>query len=99
MKLKVLLVEDEPIARLVNTRLLEDLGYKPDIATTGEEAVKMASDNYDVIFMDIGLPGINGLEATSQIRALEEVSGNKAKIIALTAYSINEYKDKCLNSG
>lgn len=96
---KILLVEDEPIARMVNTQLLKDLGYMPDIAVTGEEAVEMSNKDYDIIFMDIGLPGINGLEATKKIREIEAAQGKRATIIALTAYSINEYRDKCIEAG
>lgn len=96
---KVLLVEDEVIARMVNTRLLQELGYTPDIAETGEEAVLMSQSGYDVILMDIGLPGIDGLEATRQIRAFEATLNRQARMVALTAYAIESYHDKCIEAG
>lgn len=96
---KVLLVEDEVIARMVNTRLLQQLGYAPDVAETGEAAVLMSQSGYDVILMDIGLPGIDGLEATRQIRAFEATLGRRARMVALTAYPIEEYRNKCIEAG
>lgn len=96
---KVLLVEDEVIARMVNTRLLQQLGYAPDVAETGEAAVLMSQSGYDVILMDIGLPGIDGLEATRQIRAFEATLGRRARMVALTAYPIEEYRNKCVEAG
>ena len=99
MDKKILLVEDEAIAQIINTRLLQDLGYKPDMATTGEDAVLMSQSGYDVILMDIGLPGIDGLEATRQIRAYEATLGRRARIVALTAYRIEEYREKCIEAG
>lgn len=96
---KVLLVEDEVIARMVNTRLLQQLGYTPDVAENGEDAVLMSQAGYDVILMDIGLPGIDGLEATRQIRASETTQGRRARMVALTAYSIESYRDKCDEAG
>ena len=99
MNKKILLVEDEPMARLVNTQLLRDLGYSPDIAVSGEEAVSMSHSHYDVILMDIGLPGMNGIEATQHIRAIEANNTNRATIIALTAYPIEEYREQCEQAG
>jgi CheY-like chemotaxis protein len=96
---KILLVEDEPLARMVNTRFLQTLGYIPDVAITGEEAVAMSRTGYDVIFMDIGLPGIDGLEATRQIRAYETAHGWHSTIIALSAYAIATHRDKCIEAG
>jgi CheY-like chemotaxis protein len=96
---KVLLVEDEAIARMVNTRFLHALGHDTDVAVTGEEAVTMSANGYDVIFMDIGLPGIDGLEATRQIRAMEAAGGQRTTIIALTAYPVETYRQSCLEAG
>jgi CheY-like chemotaxis protein len=93
-KLKILLVEDDAIAALVNQRLLVDLGYSADIAKDGKEALLMANKGYDLIFMDIGLPdGVDGFMVTEDIRKIEKQRGFKAAYIAaLTAYNLEEIK-------
>lgn len=54
---------------------------------------------YHIILIDIGLPGIDGLEATRQIRAHEAGGNQHSRIIALTAYAISDYRDKCMQAG
>lgn len=99
--LKILLVEDEPIAMFANRNLLLRMGYTPDTAETGKEALSMALANqpYDVILMDIGLPDINGIQVARKIRQREQ--GQKPTcIIALTAYiEDEELKTECLLAG
>jgi CheY-like chemotaxis protein len=97
--LKILLVEDNPIAAMVNSKLLEELGYKPDTAVNGTEAINMADNHYDLIFMDIGLPDINGIAASAEIRRREQEGQKHARIVALTAYKSEEVRDNCLKSG
>lgn len=97
--LKILLVEDNPIAAMVNSKLLEELGYKPDTAVNGTEAITMADNHYDLIFMDIGLPDIDGITASAEIRRREQEGQKHARIVALTAYKSEEVLDHCLKSG
>lgn len=69
-------------------------------ANTGLEAIKQyKGTNPDIVFMDIHMPVLDGLEATIQIRALENLSGKHVPIVALTAGAIFEDKEKCLASG
>jgi CheY-like chemotaxis protein len=97
-KPKILLVEDNPIILKIHKAIIEkSIDETIEIAERGDEAVlKVAKTNYDLIFMDIGLPGINGFEATKQIRDLKN---SKATIIGLTAYSLPEVEERCLNAG
>lgn len=97
--LKILIVEDEPIAVLVNRKLLEKLGYTPDVATNGAQAIEMAANSYDIIFMDIGLPDMDGITVASEIRHRESKNQKSACIIALTGYFLKEVRDKCLKAG
>jgi two-component system sensor histidine kinase/response regulator len=97
--LKVLLVEDYFINQEVTVDMLEMLDCQADVAEDGHTAVKMATENkYDLIIMDLQIPGIDGLEATKQIRAVEK-GVNPAIIIALTASAMQGDMEKCLSSG
>lgn len=99
-KLKILLVEDDPIVEKVHTLMLKKSGYTVQHAATGYQAVAMAKDHFDVIFMDIGLPDISGYEATKQIRNYQKNQNQSHTfIIGLTGYAHEEYKIKCLEAG
>jgi CheY-like chemotaxis protein len=71
--ISVLAVDDDPLCLRAVVFALEKAALSPDVATDGEQAVELASGkSYDVIFMDIQMPGIDGLTATSQIRGMEK---------------------------
>jgi len=98
-KHKVLLVEDTPIAIKVAVIILNMLGCKIDVAEKGMVALEMATKNkYDLILMDIGLPDIDGLTVTKQIRQ-QELEGKHVPIIALTAHSETAIKEKLFEVG
>src|ERR1700678_3501431 len=95
-KPKVLLVEDEPLIQKIHRLMLEKIGCEVELAGSGSEALNKIANHYDIIFMDIGLPDINGFEVTREFRQHELINAHKpTPIIALTAYCLHEVRDKC----
>jgi len=73
--LAVLCAEDNPYGRVILNTILGELGHRADFVNSGEEAAAVVARGYDVVLMDVTLPGINGLEATRRIRALPGAAG------------------------
>jgi CheY-like chemotaxis protein len=95
---KILLVEDNEMNRDMLSRRLARSGYEVIIAEDGAGGVAMAnSDRPDLILMDMGLPMIDGWEATRRIKAAPEL--HKIPIIALTAHAMATDRDKALEAG
>jgi signal transduction histidine kinase/CheY-like chemotaxis protein len=93
---KVLLVEDNKINQMITQKMLEKRGISCNIIDNGEDAIEDAKANdYDLILMDVHLPGINGTEATSEIRKFN----SHIPIVALTAISLNENREMLLSYG
>ena len=96
--LQILLAEDSAINRKLLTRFIQKIGHSVTTATNGREAVELWRHNpYDIILMDINMPIMDGLEATKEIRRLEE--GRRIVIIALTASSSDEDRKMCEQAG
>lgn len=92
----VLLVEDNKINQMITQKMLENKGMICTIIDNGEEAIsELAKNNYDLVLMDVHLPGINGTETTEQIRTFNA----HTPIIALTAISLNENRETLLSFG
>ena len=99
-RLRILLVEDNAINQRVVSRILQNHGHEVVIATNGQEAVDLAlRDRFDLAFMDVQMPVMDGLQATIAIRAAEVGIGRRLPIIAMTAHAMKEDRDRCLESG
>jgi CheY-like chemotaxis protein len=99
---RVLLAEDVEINREIVLALLEPTGLAIDCAENGEEAVKAfrkAPARYDIIFMDLQMPKMDGFEATRRIRATEAARATEIPIIAMTANVFREDIERCLEAG
>ncbi|MCI0588658.1 MAG: response regulator [Planctomycetes bacterium] len=96
---RVLLVEDDPVNRLVATALLRRIGIEPALASNGREAVEaFARETFDLVLMDVQMPELDGREATVAIRAAE-APGQRVPIVAVTAHATKEDRERCLASG
>ena len=92
---RILLVEDNEANIKLFTSILEKIGYPTDVARTGTQAVRYATQNlYDLILMDIGIPEFDGLDATRHIREADPPYSN-ATIYALTADDGKMMMDAC----
>ncbi len=94
--IKILLVEDDRMLQFVFKRQMQRLGFLvAELADNGKAAVeKMAAGQFDIVFMDVALPGMDGIEATMLIRKAE--SDRRTPIVGLTAYGERQL---CLNAG
>ncbi len=97
--MKVLLVEDNEVNQLVATKYLQKWGINPDLADNGRIALeKSQKESYDLILMDLQMPEMDGFEATKSIRQINS-HYETIPIIALTAASFGEIKEKVANAG
>jgi CheY-like chemotaxis protein len=95
---KVLLVEDNPLNMELIIEILRSQGFTVDTADDGEKAIIMAEKSkYDLILMDIALPGIDGVETTKKIRSKPQFKN--VPFIALTAFAMAGDKERLLNAG
>jgi len=97
--MNILLAEDSEINTLFMTTTLSNAGHKVDAVITGLEALEKLQENkYDIVFMDIHMPEMDGITATKEWRA-QEPEDRKTPIIALTANVLEEDRIKCLQAG
>ena len=95
----ILVVEDNRINQTVLSHQLKNLGYAVEVAENGAEAVeKVKTSRYDLIFMDVQMPVMDGLQATQQIRSLGENLGS-TPIVAVTANAFQSEREKCFAFG
>ncbi|HVE72322.1 MAG TPA: ATP-binding protein [Thermoanaerobaculia bacterium] len=95
-RVRVLLVDDSEVNLEVVSEMLRRLGHDVTIAADGESALtRLGAETFDVVFMDVQLPGMDGLETTRRFRD----SGNRTPVIALTAHTSARDRDRCLAAG
>jgi PAS domain S-box-containing protein len=98
-QLRVLVVDDVPVNLIVVEKMLDSLGYLVESACDGIEAVEaVKSRHYDIIFMDIQMPEMDGIEATRRIRALD-IERSSIPIVAITANTQESDRDACIEIG
>jgi len=95
---KALLVEDNPLNMELIIEILMSQGFTVDTAGDGEKAIMMTEKSmYDLVLMDIALPGIDGIETTKKIRGRPQF--NNVPFVALTAFAMAGDKERLLNAG
>jgi CheY-like chemotaxis protein len=97
---RVLVVEDNQVNQRLAVRQLQRLGFAAKTVSNGREAVEAETrEHYDLIFMDVQMPVMDGFEAAAEIRRLEIRSRRRVPIVAMTANALNEDRDACLAAG
>ena len=99
-KLRILLVEDNEVNQKLAQRLLEKRGHHVTVTGNGREALAaLDREDFDVAFMDVQMPEMDGFGATAAIRARERETGSHLPIIAMTAHAIQGDRERCLAAG
>jgi len=97
---RILVAEDHPVNRKLVVKLLENKAMVPILASNGGEVLRaMKDDAFDLILMDIQMPGMDGIEATLAIREREKAAGGHIPILAMTAHAMASDREKCLDAG
>ncbi len=99
-RLNVLLAEDNLVNQKLAVRILEKRGHRVKVVDSGLAALEaLEAELFDVIFMDVQMPEMDGLEATTKIRQKEQDDGTHVPIIAMTAHNMKGDRDRCLQAG
>lgn len=97
-KLKILVVEDNPVNQKLAMKMLEKRGHRVVVAENGREALEIYENEWvDLILMDVQMPEMDGFEATRAIR--EKESGGHVPIVAMTAHAMKGDRERCLEAG
>jgi PAS domain S-box-containing protein len=98
--LRVLVVEDNPVNQLLAVRLIEKQGHCVVGVGSGQEALEaLRGEHFDLVLMDVQMPGVDGFETTCAIRRAENESGQHVPIIAVTAHAMQGDRERCLLAG
>ncbi len=99
-KLRILVAEDNAVNQAVILRMLQKMGHTPVLAQTGKEALALASkEKFDLAFMDVQMPEMDGMAATAAIRERETISRTHLPIFAMTAHAMTGDRERCLEAG
>ena len=99
-RIRILLAEDNAINQTLAVRLLEKRGYSVTVAPDGQAAVEaFQTGGFELVLMDIQMPGMDGFEATAAIREREKLTGAHIPIVAMTAHALVGDQERCLASG
>jgi len=97
---RVLVAEDHPVNRKLVTKMLEKRLLVPILVTSGTEVLlALESHTFDLILMDVQMPGMDGLQTAAAIREQEKETGRHIPILAMTAHAMNGDREKCLAAG
>jgi len=97
---RCLVVEDNPVNQKLVQKALRLAGHTGQIASTGKDAVELAStQRFDIILMDVQMPGMDGLETTDAIRERERGTDAHVPILAMTAHAMPGDRERCLRAG
>jgi len=98
--LRILVAEDNPINQKLAAALLERMGHTPTVVATGRDALDCWKKNeLDLIFMDVQMPELDGIEVTRAIRTRESSTGGHTLIIAMTAHAMRGDRERCIEAG
>lgn len=98
--LRVLLAEDNEVNQKLAARLLEKRGHAVTVVSNGFEALSaLERGTYDLVLMDVQMPGMDGIEATIELRRREEHTGGRQPIVAMTAFVMKGDRERCLAAG
>ncbi|MFM7766297.1 MAG: response regulator, partial [Bacteroidota bacterium] len=98
--MRIMVAEDNTVNQTLARIIFQRLGYEPDMAENGQAAVELAAlRNYDIIFMDVQMPIMDGIEATKVITSSLPTGKQLPVIVAMTAYAMDGERDKCKEAG
>jgi len=98
---RILLAEDNPINQKLAARMLEKRGHTVVVVADGHEALAALDKEpaFDLVFMDVQMPGLDGFEVTKALREKEKTTGKHLRIVAMTAHAMKGDRERCLAAG
>jgi two-component system, sensor histidine kinase and response regulator len=97
---RILLAEDNIVNQRLALRMLEKRGHTVVVAADGHQALAAVDkEPFDIVFMDVQMPGLDGFEVTQAIRQKEKSTGNHLRIVAMTAHAMKGDRERCLQAG
>jgi CheY-like chemotaxis protein len=99
-QLRILVAEDSAVNQSLMVHLLQKMGHTPVVAASGAEVLALLQkQKFDLVFMDVQMPEMDGFAATGEIRRQEQASGGHLPVIAMTAHALKGDRERCLAAG